>query len=583
MEEVTTSCDCLGIEQPSNSCHDQGKPSINCCGKETSSIHHHGNGQGDCQGRKQLVGAYDTGQKLHPDCKVMRQEMKHAAHGTCTTSGDKSHTPHSKCVCNGNQFTQTEEWAVDPKCELELNQSGDDSDGQDDKHGICIRQRQDRSLGDDGHEEATCLGCRLKLETKEKNQKSRSVLILAGVLYTLFMIAEFVGGTIANSLAVMTDALHLLTDLVGIVLSLGAMWLAQRPGPLRLPFGLYRAEALASLLSVLLIWLLTGVLVYQACLRIWAKDFELQADPMIITSGLGVIVNIVMGLLLHQSGHGHSHGHSHLPRHTKSQGHAHSHDHGHSHDHSHSHDHDHTHDHGDSDSIGHNNNQNNTRHNNSHNHDQPVSLSPAQCEAADHGSSEGQKKPGGHGPSLLVRAAFVHALGDLAQSMGVLIAAYIIRFKPEYKIADPICTFLFSVLVLMSTTRILWDTTLLLMEGTPRHVDINEIHLQLAILPGVHEVERLYVWGLSTNVLVAIVQLQLEPGADWSEVRLATTRLLVGSFKIHACAVDIRPAGHFTNFRWEKSSFSHRFHHLTSAMVTPCGRSRVGGKRTNCK
>ena len=50
-----------------------------------------------------------------------------------------------------------------------------------------------------------------------------------------------IGGTIANSLAVMTDALHLLTDLVGIVLSLGAMWLAQRPGPLRLPFGLYRA------------------------------------------------------------------------------------------------------------------------------------------------------------------------------------------------------------------------------------------------------------------------------------------------------------------------------------------------------
>jgi solute carrier family 30 (zinc transporter), member 2 len=66
-----------------------------------------------------------------------------------------------------------------------------------------------------------------------------------------------------------------------------------------------------------------------------------------------------------------------------------------------------------------------------------------------------------------VRAAIIHMLGDMVQSLGVIAAALIIYFKPEWSIADPVCTFLFSILVLMTTVPIFSDMMRLLLEGTP--------------------------------------------------------------------------------------------------------------------
>ncbi|NXY90141.1 ZNT2 protein, partial [Alcedo cyanopectus] len=67
--------------------------------------------------------------------------------------------------------------------------------------------------------------------------------------------------------------------------------------------------------------------------------------------------------------------------------------------------------------------------------------------------------------STSVRAAFIHVVGDLLQSIGVLVAATIIYFKPQCKIADPISTLFFSVFVLGSTFTILRDVFRVLMEG----------------------------------------------------------------------------------------------------------------------
>ena len=96
------------------------------------------------------------------------------------------------------------------------------------------------------------------------------------------------------------------------------------------------------------------------------------------------------------------------------------------------------------------------------------------------------KKKGLHNKNINVHAAFIHVVGDLIQSIGIVIAGYIVWFKvklyrylvvkglkckhcyvmqPEWKLADPICTFLFSILVLVSTINILRDTLRVLMEG----------------------------------------------------------------------------------------------------------------------
>lgn len=60
----------------------------------------------------------------------------------------------------------------------------------------------------------------------------------------------------------------------------------------------------------------------------------------------------------------------------------------------------------------------------------------------------------------------------MVQSVGVIAAAIIIKVKPEWQIADPICTFLFSVLVLFTTVPIFIDCTGIIMENTPSEIDI---------------------------------------------------------------------------------------------------------------
>ena len=136
--------------------------------------------------------------------------------------------------------------------------------------------------------------------------KARNKLIFASCLCLVFMVAEIVGGVLSNSLAIATDAAHLLTDFASFMISLFAIWLAGRPRSEKMSFGWHRAEVLGAILSVLMIWVVTGILVYMAVLRVINQEFEINSEVMLITSGLGVLVNIIMGASLHQ--HGHSHG-----------------------------------------------------------------------------------------------------------------------------------------------------------------------------------------------------------------------------------------------------------------------------------
>uniref|UniRef100_A0A8C6IT35 Probable proton-coupled zinc antiporter SLC30A3 n=1 Tax=Melopsittacus undulatus TaxID=13146 RepID=A0A8C6IT35_MELUD len=99
----------------------------------------------------------------------------------------------------------------------------------------------------------------------------------------------------------------------------------------------------------------------------------------------------------------------------------------------------------------------------------------------------------------LVRAAFVHVVGDLLQSISVLVAATIIYFKPQCKIADPISTLFFSVFVLGSTFTILRDVFRVLMEGTPRDLEFDAVKEMLLAVNGVKGVHDLHLWALTLS------------------------------------------------------------------------------------
>ncbi|XP_043933563.1 zinc transporter 4 [Protopterus annectens] len=319
-----------------------------------------------------------------------------------------------------------------------------------------------------------CSGCNKKQE-HEKQRKVRKRLSIAGILYLLFMIGELIGGYAANSLAVITDALHMLTDLIGIAATLLALWMASKRPTKRFTFGFHRVEVLSASLSVLLIYILTGFLLYEAVQRTIHLNFEIDGDVMLITAAVGVAVNLIMGFILNQSGHIHSHSHG-----------------------------------------------------------PPGNL-------ADKGSGINYKRS-----SLAVRAAFIHALGDLLQSIGVLIAAYIVRFKPEFKIADPICTYIFSVLVLFTTTQIMRDTGLIILEGAPRHTDVDHIREELIQIEHVDSVENLNVWSLTGGKTAAIVHLQLTPGSSskWEEVQSKARHLLQSINGMCHCTVQVQSCKH---------------------------------------
>jgi zinc transporter 2 len=70
-----------------------------------------------------------------------------------------------------------------------------------------------------------------------------------------------------------------------------------------------------------------------------------------------------------------------------------------------------------------------------------------------------------------IRAAVIHILGDMVQSIGVIAASIIIKVKPEWEIADPICTFVFSFLVLLTTVPIFFECIHIIMEASPTDID----------------------------------------------------------------------------------------------------------------
>ncbi|HEV2778301.1 MAG TPA: cation diffusion facilitator family transporter [Actinophytocola sp.] len=113
-----------------------------------------------------------------------------------------------------------------------------------------------------------------------------------------FMVVELVVGLATRSLALISDAAHMLTDVVGVGLALAAIVVARRstgrPGR---TFGLYRAEVLAALANAVLLFGVAGYVGYEAATRL-ADPPEVPGLPVLIAASLGLLANVVSFLLL---------------------------------------------------------------------------------------------------------------------------------------------------------------------------------------------------------------------------------------------------------------------------------------------
>ena len=249
----------------------------------------------------------------------------------------------------------------------------------------------------------------------DRTVSKRAVRISLGIIGAVFLI-EAVGGWLTNSLALLADAGHLLTDIAALGMVLLAFWFAARPTTPERTYGYYRAEILAALANGLALWLVSAYILVQAYRRL-AEPPEISSGPMLVIAFAGLLAQVGTTLVLRRAAQ----------------------------------------------------------------------------------------------ENLNVRGAFVHVATDVLQSIGVIIAGLRMLFFGWY-IADPIISAVIALAIIYTGGRIVLQSTHVLLEGTPSHVDtvaLEEALLQADLVRSVHD---LHTWSITSgyNAMSAHVVLEDE-------------------------------------------------------------------------
>ena len=123
-------------------------------------------------------------------------------------------------------------------------------------------------------------------------------LAIALALISSFMVVEVAAGLMAHSLALLADAVHMITDAAAIGMALIAIWLAGRPASIERTFGFYRSEVLAALISALALWLITALIFVEAFRRL-NDGIEAQGGIMLVAGAVGLVINLAAAWVLH--------------------------------------------------------------------------------------------------------------------------------------------------------------------------------------------------------------------------------------------------------------------------------------------
>ncbi|HVE85221.1 MAG TPA: cation diffusion facilitator family transporter [Myxococcales bacterium] len=134
----------------------------------------------------------------------------------------------------------------------------------------------------------------------EERSRDRRRLGQALCLTAVILVAEAVGGWVSNSLALLSDAGHMLTDVSALALSLVALWLAEKPATLKKTYGFYRTEILSALANGVTLLGITAFILYEAYQRIRVPE-PVQVGTAALVAGVALVANGVALRFLHQS------------------------------------------------------------------------------------------------------------------------------------------------------------------------------------------------------------------------------------------------------------------------------------------
>ena len=285
---------------------------------------------------------------------------------------------------------------------------------------------------------------------KQENRVAMFKLKIISTVCCSFMIIEFICGYLAGSLAIMSDATHLLSDLAGFLISLFSLVVAMKPADRNFTFGYHRFEVLGALASIFIIWGLTVWLLMAAIGRIRHPN-PIVGFLMVCIAAGGLLFNIIMNRVLAYNPVVNSmdSGMGAIKKNTEDE----------------------------------------------YNLEEPL------LNCSEDPENEELKHNLNADENPVIRAAYIHILGDMIQSAGVLLAALIIYFfqdtHPGVRIVDPICTFCFAIVVLCTTIPVSRDCLYVLLESTPRDLDIESLYRELSLIEGVISVHDIHLWNIS--------------------------------------------------------------------------------------
>ncbi len=153
----------------------------------------------------------------------------------------------------------------------------------------------------------------------------------------------------------------------------------------------------------------------------------------------------------------------------------------------------------------------------------------------------------GAAESLNVRAAYLEVLGDLLGSVAVVVAALVIAVS-GWQQADPVASVLVALMILPRTWSLLREAVDILLEATPKDVDLNEIRAHILELDGVLDAHDLHVWTITSGMPVLSVHVVVDDetladgGGGRVLDRLGTC--LADHFDVEHCTFQLEPAGH---------------------------------------
>jgi len=268
-------------------------------------------------------------------------------------------------------------------------------------------------------------------------------LKLALGLTFVYMIAEAVGGWLTNSLVLVADAGHMLTDVAALTLTLFAIWFAERPATSKKTYGYYRLEILAAFVNGIALVLLSIWLVYEAIER-WKNPPEIAGTQLTVIATGGLIINLTAAYLLHSD----------------------------------------------------------------HKHD------------------------------LNMRGAFLHVMGDLLGSVAAIIAGVLI-WQFGWSWADAVGTVLISVIIILGSWRLILESVNVLLEGTPRHINLAAVESTILETTGVGGVHDLHVWTISSGIEALSAHITHDDSVVHSELLAAVRGKLHDSFGIDHLTIQM--------------------------------------------